>query len=131
MTTPQQTTPPMTDEQATVAHLFRAGLLGGKNSDGRYFDWAACRPRPVELARDSAAWSTGERMLAALALDLWGYAPPDDRYPTVERFDANDWGTRLSGTYLLAALEAVAIRAGKMTGSAQRLAVVPREAEPV
>ena len=95
-------------ERAAVARLFETPLLGGKNGNGRYYDWSTDRFDPGALKRDMGPWSSGERIMAALALELWGYPLKRVR----DRFSVLRCAATLDPGNLQACLEAIAIRGG-------------------
>lgn len=70
-------------------------------------------------------YSTGDRMLAALAFDIRGLQIPGGRIPPVGRFDACDWTTQHSGAYRTSALDAAAIPAARLISEFQQFAIVP------
>jgi hypothetical protein len=91
-----------------IARLFATDLLAGKNSDGDYFDVQSGRLNYGALLTDMGPWSTGERLMAALALEIWGPRPkdPDDQ------FHVYHCATSLSKQNLAACLEAIATLGG-------------------
>ena len=98
------------DERAAVARLFETPLLSGKNGNGRYYDWSTHRFDPEALERDMGPWSSSERIMAALALELWGYSISRPR----NRFSVVRCAATLDPENLQACLEAIAIRGGRL-----------------
>ncbi len=94
---------------AAVTRLFADPLLAAKNRDGGFWDGhtlAAAR-----LHEALASWSSGERLLALAALDLWGYRHPGMQSASLrlgELFQGLDW------TRVRALLEALALSAAWM-----------------
>jgi hypothetical protein len=96
------------NERAAVVRLFETPLLGGKNGNGRYYDWSTNRFDASALRRDMGPWSSGERIMAALALELWGYPLKRVR----DRFSVLRCAATLDSGNLQACVEAIAIRGG-------------------
>jgi hypothetical protein len=97
-------------ERAAVARLFESPLLDGANANGCYFVRSTGRFDPKALKRDMGRWSSGERIMAALALELWGY--PINRVR--DRFSVLRCAATLNPENLQACLEAIAIRGERL-----------------
>jgi hypothetical protein len=94
-------------ESAAVARLFEIDLLQRKNRFCRYYRRATEDFRVDRLLADMPGWSSAERVIANLALELWGYSDDDSRL----RFDVRRCADQLEDSALIACLEAIAIRA--------------------
>jgi hypothetical protein len=114
----------LNSETAPISHIFAAPLMSALNAGNRFFDHQTGRFDPVALEKAMGPWSSGERIMASLALALWSYPVEDPR----NQFDVN-WATNsLSSDNLLVCLEAIAIR-GRYMQFGEQLVRAPKVAE--
>ena len=111
-------------EREAVRRIFQHPLLAAKNAGGAFWDGHILDLQ--RLQRSLGAWSSGERSLARLAVNLWSYSEvtPDDA------FDLNPcrWCGNLDDSVMVIVLEALATRAGLLCPD-RRLAITgPSEA---
>ena len=93
-------------EVAAMNRLFEDPLLGSKNRNGMF--WDGGNLKAMELLECASPWSSGEKHLAYLAVELWGCGFPKGH----KGFKLLDAMSCLETKHQRTILEAIAIRAG-------------------